>query len=314
MSHSEEATHKNNVKESEIRLQEDDEDNESHQRDKNMRMTDFLKTTQRDKRSISPLSLLKEDFSQFKEDMMKVFKDKDSKTEREEHPLNLTENKLLSSTFDLLKEDFSQFKEDVTSVFSISSSKDKETKSAEKMTNPLTFLKEDFNLLKDDLSNVFKISLSKERDAAKDDSSNILKIKVSGAEKSLFRRDQKTENSHAAQKIFSETREEQKIDGFRGNFSKQKEEMVDAEKVNNNTKHRTDELEDIEVDGSVCEDKMDTTTCLSDTRQSEETISSLQAGRLYLSLQNLNTQRQQKRWQNTNMSVLCGDNRKLPHH
>nr|XP_046246929.1 E3 ubiquitin-protein ligase RNF135-like isoform X2 [Scatophagus argus] len=185
-------------KEPERRLQEDDETNESEgQKDKNMGMKD-LKICQQDKRTISPLSLLKEDFSQLKEEVLKAFKDKDTKTELEDRPSSQAENKAASSTLGLLKEDFNQFKED--------------------------------------LSNVFRIGLSKERDAVKEDSSHTFKIKDSKAErtnepfKSLFRRDQKTcqkaENSQGAKKTFSETSEEQLDGGFRGSLSEQKEETV----------------------------------------------------------------------------------------
>lgn len=260
-----EPTQENEQKEPETRLQEDedDESDREDQKDKNTRMKDFLRRSQREKRSMSPLTLLKEDFSLLKEDMLKVFKDKDTRTEREDRPSSQLENTLLSSTLDLLKEDFSQFKEDVTSVFSISSSKDRE-----KTINPLSFLKDDFNL-----SNVFKIGLSKEREERKEDSSDILKIHVSKAErteepfKSLFRRDQKTSgkaaNSQTDRKTFAETSGEQMDDGVCGN----------------NTRDRTNELEDAEVAVNVSEDKTDPTCRLSDTPEREEMIPPSQAGR-----------------------------------
>ncbi|XP_076582948.1 uncharacterized protein LOC143318471 [Chaetodon auriga] len=233
MSLAEEPSLEHDQKEPELCLQEDNKTNDSDpddQKVKNTRKKDLM-SRQRDK---SPLSLLKEDFSQFKEEVFKVFKDKETKMEHEDRPSTQAENKLVSTTLGLLKEDFSQFKEDVTSVFSVSLSKDKETKSTEKTMNRLSFLKEDFSQFKDDLSNVFRIGLSKDRDTAKEDLSNTFKMKVSKAErtddpfKSLFRRDQKTsqkaENSQGVKQTCLETSEEQKDDGFRGNLPEQEED------------------------------------------------------------------------------------------
>lgn len=225
-------------KEPERRLKEDDE---THEPETNTRRKDDDKMSQSDERTISPLSLLKEDFSQFKEGVLKVFKDKDTKTELEDRPWSQAENKPASSTLGLLKEDLNQFKEDVTSVFSTSSSKDKETRSI----NRLSSLKEDFNHFKDDLSNVFRLGLSKERGTTKKDSSNTSKIKSSTAErtdepfKSLFRREQK--NSQKAENRVQKTFE-QMDGGFMGNISEQKEETVDGEKTNN----MKDEVEESE--------------------------------------------------------------------
>ncbi|XP_044054891.1 stonustoxin subunit alpha-like [Siniperca chuatsi] len=248
MSLVEEPSHENNQKEAKIRLQEDDETNDfdpEDQKDKNMSMKDLLKTSQSDKRSISPLSLLKEDFSQFKEEVLKVFRDKDTKTEREDSPSSQAENKPASSALSVLKEDFKHFK--------------------------------------DDLSNVFRIGLSKESDnkgvTAKEESSNTLKVKVSKAERSdeafnplsLFRRDQKllqtcqtAENSQGGEKTSSEKDEEQMDDCFRGNLSEQDEETVDGEKINN-MKTTMNKVEDSERDISVSEEK-------TETQQSEEMI------------------------------------------
>lgn len=261
MSLAEEPSQENDQKEPEICLHEDSKKNESNpedQKDKNMRMKDLM-TSQRDRRTMSPLSLLKEDFSQFKVEVFKVFKDKEIKTEREDGPSTQAENNLVSTTLGLLREDFSQFKEDVTSVFSISSFKDKETKSTEKTINPLSFLKEDFNHFKDDLSNVFRIGLSKEKDTVMEDSSNTFEIKVLKAErtdepfKSLFRRDQKTSqkarDNQDIKNTFLETSKDQMDDGFRGNVSEQEEERV-------NMKDRMDELEDSEVGIAASEEEM----------------------------------------------------------
>lgn len=195
----------------------------------------------REKRTISPLSLLKEDFNQFKE-VFRVFRD--TKTEQED-------SKAAGSALDLLKEDFSQFKEDVSSVFSINTSKNREP-TAEKTTSRLS-------CFKDDISNVFRIGLSKEKDnKAKEDSPDTFKIKASKAErtdepfKSLFRRDQKNlekaEDSQGGERTISEESDEQMDDGFQGNLSEQTDEIIDAEKINNNMKVQMNETEDTEPD------------------------------------------------------------------
>lgn len=153
--------------------------------DKTTRTRDFCTTVQADRRTISPLGLLKEDFNQFKEEVLKVFKDRDTETEpggpRGRGPLGL------------LKQDLHQFKEDITNVFSIGSSKETTSISCPGSR------KEDFGLCKDDLSNVFR--LLKGRDVAKEDSSNAFKPRSCRTDRtqeplrSLFRRDAPTSRS-----------------------------------------------------------------------------------------------------------------------
>ncbi|XP_042339717.1 E3 ubiquitin/ISG15 ligase TRIM25-like isoform X2 [Plectropomus leopardus] len=257
-------------KESEI--QEDEVTNEcdpEDQKDTNMRTKDLLITSQRDKRSISPLSFLKEDFSQFKEEVLKVFRDKDT------NPTSQAENKPASSTLDLLKEDLSQLKEDVTSVFSSS----KETKStdpktslpAEKTINRLSFLN-----FKDDLSNIFRISLSKEREnkdtTAKEDSCSNVKIKPEKVDEPFFQSlfgkpSPKAENGEVKAKTFPETSEEQ--------LDECNTEADNVQKVNN----MKDKVEDSEVDLTVSEEK---TESVSETQQSEEVIPTLLTVACYL--------------------------------
>ncbi|XP_040895957.1 tripartite motif-containing protein 16-like [Toxotes jaculatrix] len=288
MSLSEEPSQDNMQKESQTRVQEEDFTNKADQGDqKDVKVKDLLKTHQREKRTISPLTLLKEDFSQFKEDVLKVFKDRDVKTEHEDSPSSQMENKLASSTLSLLREDLSQLKEEVTSIFNISSSKDRDVKStdpktsqsAEKTISSLNNLKEDF-------SNVFRIGLSKDKDnkglAVKEDS----KIKVLKAERTdepfrnLFRRDQKplksssssdkAEDSQRVQKTRPKKSEDQMENGFRGKLSQQKKETFDAEKTNT-LKERECKSD---VDKEVSEEKSETTASLSETQRSEETSSS----------------------------------------
>ncbi|XP_010787902.1 uncharacterized protein [Notothenia coriiceps] len=213
-------------------------------------MEDLRQTSQRDIRSINPLSFIKEDLSQFKEEVLKVFKDKDT------NPLSQAENKPAISTLNLLKEDLSQFKEDVTSFFSLEketkSTDTKTSQSAEKTINRLSFLH-----FKDDLSSVFRMGPSKERDnKAKEDSSNTFKITA----ESLFRRDQKTlvikvENSEEVKGVFSEKEEKQMDAGFRGNLSESIEETVRGEKISENMKDRMHKVEDREGDITSSDDK-----------------------------------------------------------
>lgn len=276
----EEPSQGNDQKVPEIHLQEDKGTNEcdpENQKDKNM-TKDLLKGSSRDRRSI------KEDFSQLKAEVFKVFRDKDT------DPSSQAENKPATSTFNLLKEDFSKFKEDMTSIFSSSnetkSTDPKTSQSAEKTINRLSFLN-----FKDDLSNVFRIGPSKERDnkgvTAKEASSSTFKIKAERTDEpflqSLFRRDQKTsrkaENSQEIKKTFSETSEEQMDAGFSGNLSEQNEEAVDTQKINANMKDRMNEVEDKEVDITVSDETM---TSLSETQQTEEALPTSQAGRLNL--------------------------------
>ncbi|XP_033996779.1 uncharacterized protein LOC117491052 isoform X1 [Trematomus bernacchii] len=265
MSHVEEPTQEREQKVPEISLQKDDvtDDGEQEdQKDKNTRMKDLRQTSQRDIRSISPLSFIKEDLSQFKEEVLKVFRDKDT------NPSSQAENKPAISTLNLLKEDLSQFKEDVTSVFSLlketKSTDTKTSQSAEKTINRLSFLH-----FKDDLSSVFRMGPSKERDnKAKEDSSNTFKITA----ESLFRRDQKTlvlkaENSEEVKKVFSEKEEKQMDAGFRGNLSESIEETVRGENVSENMKDRMHEVEDSEGHITSSDDKS-----ISETLHTEETV------------------------------------------
>ncbi|XP_041790697.1 tripartite motif-containing protein 65-like isoform X2 [Chelmon rostratus] len=192
MSLAEEPPEDNDQKEPEICLQEDNTMNESNPEDqKDKRMKDVM-TSQRDKRTMSPLSLLKEDFSQFKEEVTSVFsisssKDKDTKSTEK------TINRLSS-----LKEDFNHLKEDLSNVFRIGLSKERDS-------------------VKEDSSNTFKIKVLRAE-------------RTDEPFKSLFKRDQKTSqkagNRQDVKKAFLETSEEQMDDGFRGILSEQKEETV----------------------------------------------------------------------------------------
>lgn len=181
--------------------------------DKNMRRKDL----QGERRSTSPFTVLREDFSQFKEEVLKVFKDKDMKTEVEDRLQSHTDNKPTSRTLSLLKEELNQFKEDMTNVFSVTSSKDKKTKSAEKPVHHLSSLKED-------LSNASRPS--------KEDKSNISRAKSSRADRtdellqSLFRRDQKV--FQKVQETFSDPSKEQVDSGFRNKVEEGEVEKIPA--------------------------------------------------------------------------------------
>ncbi|KAM9762636.1 uncharacterized protein ACNS7B_004653 isoform 1-T2 [Menidia menidia] len=95
---------------------------EDSSREPEMQEDEFLKTRQAEKRTINPFTLIKEDFSQFKEDMMKVFKDKDT-NQRATQSAEKRVNPLA-----LLKEDFNHFKEDFSSVFKIGLLKERENR------------------------------------------------------------------------------------------------------------------------------------------------------------------------------------------
>ncbi|XP_031178752.2 titin homolog [Sander lucioperca] len=161
----------------EIRLQEDDVTNEcdpKDQQDKNTVTTDLPKTSPRDRRSVSPLSFLREDFSHFKEELLKVFRDKDTDQSSEAARMH-----------DPLKVDLA-FKVDVASVFK--STDPKSSQSAEKTNNRLSFLN-----FKDHVSNAFRLGPSKVPDSSaafkikassmEPDSSNAFKIKASSKER-----------------------------------------------------------------------------------------------------------------------------------
>lgn len=200
----------------------------------------LLQPRQRKTRSVSPLSLIKEDFSQWKEEVRKVF------TEGRSDPGSQAENNLISTTIDLLKEDLNHFKEDLASVFNNNSPEDKEAKPTEKSMKRLSSFKHD-------LSNIFRISQSKDRDTAKEDSSEAEKFKVSIAEwsKEAFviplRRDQtssqKANNSQGPKETTSETSKDQTDDGFSENLSEQIEENI-----NTTRKQQMEEREEAEAD------------------------------------------------------------------
>lgn len=262
----EEPSQENVQTESEIHVQEDDLTTESPQgdcKDKDVKVKDHLKTNQRERRTISPLTLLKEDFSQFKEEVLKVFKDKDTRTENEDRPS--------SSALSLLREDLSQFKEDVTSIFNISSAKDKDLKSTDPKTSQSA--ERTINL---SISSVFRISLSKEKDnkILAPHSSKIKAERTDDPSRSLFRRDQKllqtSEKADDSQEVktLSEKTEDQTDNDLKEKLSEQNEETVDAEKTNNAIKDEVNESEDREVDIDVSEE---TTTGVSEPQQSKET-------------------------------------------
>ncbi|KAM9849070.1 uncharacterized protein ACBR49_008345 [Aulostomus maculatus] len=102
----------NNQNTSEIHLREDDPQNS---KDENLKSKKLLKTNQSERRSISPLAVLKEDFSQLKSELLSMFKDKEVKTPGGDGSSSQTRTS--GGPLSLLKEELSQFKEDVSSVF-----------------------------------------------------------------------------------------------------------------------------------------------------------------------------------------------------
>ncbi|KAM8874279.1 uncharacterized protein AB9W97_015696 [Spinachia spinachia] len=253
----------------EIHIQEDNATNDrdpEDQTDKNVRGRELLNASQWFR------SVIKENFSQLKEEVLSVLKEGDTS------PSNQAKNKPAFSTLNVLKEDLSQVTEDVTSIFS----SPKETKCAdprtsrspEKTINRLSFLN-----FKEDFFNDFRIGLSKGREnsdaTAQSDSSNTFKETAKRTDKpfmqTLFRRDQKTsqkaENTVELEKTFSETTNEQAGDGCRGNLSQYNEEMVDTHILSNNMAHILNDEEDSEVDVTVCDEQK---TSESEPQQSKE--------------------------------------------
>ncbi|XP_071762731.2 uncharacterized protein LOC139917501 [Centroberyx gerrardi] len=280
------------------------------QTEEDLRMKD-LKTsqsTERENKTTNPLSLLKEDLSQFKEDLMNVFKDKDMKTADHSSSQSTEREYKTTNPLSLFKEDLSQFREDLTSVFSVGFSKEKDTKSADlktsqaaarelKTTNTLSLLKEDLSQFKEDLTSVFRMGLSKEKDnkavASKEDFPGNFKIKVLSEEKAertgrsrrdcseielndLFGRDQTR---------LSKTRGEKMQESKKSLSEKRKEKMTDDRSNENgetvNAGKMTDDMESAvnptasELDIKSSGEKTETRT-FSETQQSEERILALE--------------------------------------
>ncbi|XP_035503212.2 tripartite motif-containing protein 14-like isoform X1 [Scophthalmus maximus] len=228
---------------SELCVEDDDE----------AKVKDLFKTRQVQKRTISPLTLLREDLSMFKDGVFKVFMDKDRKAEHEDPSRAPPGGKppVGGGVLSLLREDLSQFREEVSSIFSVSSSK-----SAETTVNPVS-------LITDDLSNVFRIGFSDE----KDDSS---KTKVQKAERTddlfrkLFRRDAPQKSREEAETDSQEVRKT-----FSEKSQTEEEETVDAEKETDIVKDKSDDRE-VDVDESeettsLCEEPQQEETTCSDT-------------------------------------------------
>ncbi|KAM7409419.1 hypothetical protein PAMA_001078 [Pampus argenteus] len=248
-----EPSQENEQKESDICLRDNsstDEFDPKDPKDKDMKLKDLLKVNQKQRTTVSPLTLFKKDLSHFKEEFLNVFKDKNTEVTHENRPSSQTENKTAASALDLLKEDFSQFRDDVSSVFRIGPLRERGNKSA----------------------------------TAKDDgSSNTVKIKDSKSERSehsneplknLFRKDQskvvktvqRVDNIQEDKKMVSERSEKQtEMDGgFRGNVSEQNADTVDD-------KDKRDPLNELHV--KVSEEQ---TESFSETQQSEQ-ISAVEA-------------------------------------
>ncbi|XP_051803310.1 nuclear factor 7, brain-like [Acanthochromis polyacanthus] len=180
-----------------------------------VRAKDFLQTQEPNRRTISPLTLIKEDLSQFKEEVLKVFKEKDAKTNSQSVEKSV-------DTLTLLREDLNQFRDDFSSIFGISLSKERDA-AKEAPTPPAS-------------TNSFKIKASDE------------------PLKSLFRKDRnllKTpQREEEPIKIPSGSSEEQTDDGFRKNIS---DEPFDAGKTD--MKDKVNEKEEGELDEKVSEEK-----------------------------------------------------------
>lgn len=239
MSHSEKPSEQQDETETEIH-----EDDKLHPEDcngKDDQVRDSLKTSQTEKRSVSPLTLFKEDLSQFKEGLLKVFKDKDTNpktTQPPEKPI---------STLTLLKEDLNNLKEDISSIFRIGLSKEHEDKDA----------------------------------AAKLDSSNAVKIKAERSDESLlnlFKRGNlskitpKTNGSQEVRKTLPVKAEEQTDDGFTN------KNPVSTEETNNNTTERPNDSDDSKLEANVSQEVTERRKASSETQRSQEAMHASEKG------------------------------------
>lgn len=239
MSHSEKPSEQQDETETEIH-----EDDKLHPEDRNGKddqVKDSLKTSQTEKRSVSPLTLFKEDFSQFKEGLLKVFKEKDTNpktTQPPEKPI---------STLTLLKEDLNNLKEDISSIFRIGLSKEHEDKDA----------------------------------AAKLDSSNAVKIKAERSDESLlnlFKRGNlskitpKTNGSQEVRKTLPVKAEEQTDDGFTN------KNTISTEETNNNTTERPNDSDDSKLDANVSQEVTERRKASSETQRSQAVMHASEKG------------------------------------
>lgn len=241
-----------------------------------------MKTSKKENKTINPLSLFKEDLSQFKEELMNVFMDKDVRTA--DRPMSQSvdrDSQTTSSTFNLLKEDLNQLKEELTSAFYVGFPADLKlspsTERNQKTASALSLFKEDFSQFRDDLSNVFRKGLLKEKDkttAPKEDVSKIKAEKTGTEQKTLLKRVQsRDENVLDLEKIEDSV--------VRGNFSEQSEDAIHAERITDN--QQAVDSEDGEVDMNVSEvETGETPTRLSEALQSEESIQTSHTGRCCL--------------------------------
>ncbi|XP_008293897.1 E3 ubiquitin/ISG15 ligase TRIM25-like [Stegastes partitus] len=145
-----------------------------------VQVKDFLQTSETNRRTISPLTLIKEDLTQFKEEVLKVFKDKDAKTTSQSAEKSV-------NTLTLLREDLHQLKDDLSSVFRMGLSKERDTAKEDSFTNSFKIKAPDEPL---------KTLLRKDR--------NLL---------------QTPQRAEEPKETPSENSEEQTDDAFRGNFS-----------------------------------------------------------------------------------------------
>lgn len=242
MSHSEKPSEQQDETETDIH-----EDDKLHLEDCNSKddqARDLLKTSQTEKRSVSPLTLFKEDLSQFKEGLLKVFKDKDTNPKTTQPPEKPT------STLTLLKEDLNHLKEDISSIFRIGLSKEHEDKDG----------------------------------AAKLDSSNAVKIKATKAERSdesllnLFKRGNlskitpKTNDRQEVRKTLPVKAEEQTDNGFMNKNS------ISTEETNNNTTERLNDSGDSKGDANVSQEVTERRKASSETQQSQEAMHASEKG------------------------------------
>lgn len=105
-----EVPHENHQTAAEV--QQDDEEDSEGRSSKDLQVNDVSKPSRTDKREISPLTLLRDDFIQFREGLKKKFMEKDTNVKAPT----------------LFKEDLNHFKESLTSVFRMGVLKERENK------------------------------------------------------------------------------------------------------------------------------------------------------------------------------------------
>ncbi|XP_067368592.1 enolase-phosphatase E1-like isoform X2 [Channa argus] len=229
-------------------LQRDDF-NKFDQEDKDMNAK--TKTNQREKRSINPFTFLKEE-------LLKVFKDKDADLEPEGCLVIQTQNDV-------------NIKEDNVNI---SSSTDRDISDDSKTSWTAEKSNDNLNLLKGDASNVAVIDGLKEKEV-KEDCSKITDLKAETTNEP-FQNGLKVDDGQEVKNMLSERKDEHLDCAFRGNSEENFEEEINADKMNL-IKERKDQPEDCGLRVAVLKEKSEKT--FTEIRQSDENVCSSNTSR-----------------------------------